>query len=271
MSVGWHASPHFPYSSATPRTWNCSSTAGAPSPRSFAQPQARPVSLPKTAFALLLARGASAFAPTAGRLEITRGRIGAVTATTAIAAAVIPSIDVLGAFENALIAVALGMAAWQLFVRPVPAVGWLATGFALRAALAVIEAGTYVTQLVPHDWSQAAGIRLFLAAQSSFDTGAEWVIALGCVLTLYRTIQHELTESNASLVQAQSVLQQLADRDPLTSLANRRALPAIFRRAYDVGATIVPVHGDAVAALKEADASMYRDKQRADTLRALTL
>src|SRR5262249_42174812 len=74
---------------------------------------------------------------------------------------------------------------------------------------------------------------------SSFDTGVEWVIALGCVLAIYSRIQHELTQSNADLLAAQEVLHRLADRDPLTSLENRRALPRIFRTAFPTGATIL--------------------------------
>src|SRR5207237_1347023 len=51
--------------------------------------------------------------------------------------------------------------------------------------------------------------------------------------------QGELTRSNADLLAAQSVLQQLADRDPMTGLANRRALPAIFRDVFTTGATLL--------------------------------
>jgi hypothetical protein len=80
---------------------------------------------------------------------------------------------------------------------------------------------------------------LFLASHSSFDTGAEWVIALGCVLTLYRTIQLELTQTNTDLLAAKEVLQELVDRDSLTGLANRRALPIILRESDTTGATIL--------------------------------
>jgi len=40
-------------------------------------------------------------------------------------------------------------------------------------------------------------------------------------------------------VAAQGVLQELVDRDPLTGLLNRRALPAVLRKAFDTGATII--------------------------------
>ncbi len=46
-------------------------------------------------------------------------------------------------------------------------------------------------------------------------------------------------QANESLIEAKNVLQQLADRDSLTGLANRRALPGVFRKSYDTGATIL--------------------------------
>jgi diguanylate cyclase (GGDEF)-like protein len=65
------------------------------------------------------------------------------------------------------------------------------------------------------------------------------VIALGCVLTLYRAIQGELTQSNRDLLAAKEVLQELVERDPLTGLANRRGLPAVLRGVFDTGATVL--------------------------------
>jgi diguanylate cyclase (GGDEF)-like protein len=206
--------------------------------------------LPKTLFVLLLASGAMQYI---GRQPLPAGgaTFAAVAAATGAAAAVIPSIDALGAFQSALVAAVLGTTAVVLFTRRAAA-AWLATGLGLRAALAVVEAATYVTQLVPNAWSQNQGIRTFLAAQSSFDTGAEWVIALGCVLTLYRSIQHDLMQSNERLREATNVLQQLADRDPLTGLENRRALPALFRQSYETGATIVFFDLDAFKAINDS-------------------
>ncbi|HEX7151137.1 MAG TPA: GGDEF domain-containing protein [Thermoanaerobaculia bacterium] len=48
-----------------------------------------------------------------------------------------------------------------------------------------------------------------------------------------------MTRSNRDLLDAQEVLQDLVDLDPLTGLANRRALPAVFRESSESGATIL--------------------------------
>ena len=75
----------------------------------------------------------------------------------------------------------------------------MAAGFALRAGLGVVEAVAYGAQLTRMPWLQEP-TGIFLAAHSSFDTGAEWVIALGCVLILYRTIQSDLITANVDLL-----------------------------------------------------------------------
>ena len=140
---------------------------------------------------------------------------------------------------SVVIGAALGTGAILLLVDRRPGFGWLAAGFFVRTMLAISEALAHGTRIVPNPWRDAKPVGFFLAAYSSFDTGAEWIIALGCVLILYRTIQQELVQSNADLVAAQGVLQELVDRDPLTGLLNRRALPAVLRKSFHSGATIL--------------------------------
>lgn len=80
---------------------------------------------------------------------------------------------------------------------------------------------------------------MFLGAHSSLDLAAEWLLALGGVLALARRAQQELQSANDGLLRVQEELRHLADRDPLTELANRRALPSAFRSVYDTGAAFV--------------------------------
>jgi diguanylate cyclase (GGDEF)-like protein len=157
----------------------------------------------------------------------------------AVGASLIPTLDWLGLVMSMVIGVALGAGAILLLVDRRPAYGWLAAGFSVRTMLAASEALAHASRIFPNPWRASKAVDFFLAAYSSFDTGAEWIIALGCVLILYRTIQQELVQSNADLVAAQSVLQELVDRDPLTGLLNRRALPGVLRKSFDTGATIL--------------------------------
>jgi diguanylate cyclase (GGDEF)-like protein len=192
----------------------------------------------KTMFVVLLALGAwNVWRRSPDPLH--RAVIVLVALYAAVSAFLLDSIDRIGIVQSAVIGILLGISALLLLVKRVPGSGWLAMGFTLRGALAIVEALAYGERLAGNPWIPTETLGLFLASHSSFDTGAEWVIALGCVLTLYRTIQLELTQTNTDLLAAKEVLQELVDRDSLTGLANRRALPIILRESFTTGASIL--------------------------------
>ena len=85
--------------------------------------------------------------------------------------------------------------------------------------------------LVPANW--------ILAAHYPLDTAAEWLVAMGFLIGVSVRTQQELRLANEQMLSAQSDLRRLADRDPLTSLVNRRALPEVFREVQPVGAMLV--------------------------------
>ena len=193
----------------------------------------------KTLFVVLLVCGASGFA----RVTILRWqpRLAAgVAAWAVVGALVFSSLDSMGFAQATLVLVLFSWSAYALLARSdVPSAGWLASGFIARATLGAGESLAHASQVITLPWSSWPNVPLFLASYSSFDAAAEWVIALGCVLMLNRTIQDELTRANTDLRAAQDVLQRIADRDPVTGLANRRALPAVFRDVYATGATLL--------------------------------
>jgi len=196
--------------------------------------------LTKTTFVVLLVRGAWGFLSGHRSARWLSPMLVLVAIYSAASAVVANTIDRIGTSESLVLTILFAAGAVILLRRSsAPGAGWLAFGFAARSLLALLEMAAHGSQLVPNAWSSSATVRFFLASYSSFDTGAEWVIALGCVLMVYRTIQHELTQTNADLLAAQEKLQQLADHDPLTGLSNRRALPGIMREAFSSGATIL--------------------------------
>ncbi|HYO75166.1 MAG TPA: GGDEF domain-containing protein [Thermoanaerobaculia bacterium] len=192
----------------------------------------------KTMFVVCLAIGAATFVL---RRVVPIGRtvVVSVALFAAGAAVALDSIALIGTVQSAAIALILGTGAAILFARGSDGSEWLATGFAARTLLAVAEMFAYITRIVPNRWSEAGFIDIVLASHSSFDTGAEWAIALGCVLMLHRKIQRELSDTNQELVAAKEVLQGLVDRDPLTGLPNRGALAGIYRSVFESGATIL--------------------------------
>lgn len=124
---------------------------------------------------------------------------------------------------------------------PVAGFRWLALGFLVRGGVAAIEGVAYFQQL--RAASPAGGLLSsltgrFLSISSSFDGGAEWLLALGCVLVSMHRTRLEVESSNRDLLSAQATLRDLADRDPLTGLLNRRAMPGVLRRVQPIGATI---------------------------------
>lgn len=194
----------------------------------------------KTMFVALLAIGAWTFVRgSLPRPAFLRWTTLAVAAYSLVGTFVFQTVNHIGMAGSVVMSVLFFAAAALLLVRKVAGAAWLAGGLTLRGVLALVAAAAYWTRIVPNPWSSSKTVGIFLASHSSYDTGAEWVIALGCVLTLYRTIQLELTRSNAELLAAQEVLQELVDRDPLTGLSNRRAMTSVLRESYATGATIL--------------------------------
>lgn len=190
----------------------------------------------KTAFVVLLAIGAYGFV--GGELKI-RHLFVVLAVGAAVAALMTRGINQVGVLQSAVTAVILSASAVLLLAKRAPGSGWLVVGFAARAALAAVETVAYASRVVPTRWSSSEATGIFLSSHSSLDAGAEWVIALGCVLVFYHTIQQELTRSNNDLLAAQSVLRELVEIDPLTGLANRRSLPPVLEDAVSTGATVL--------------------------------
>jgi diguanylate cyclase (GGDEF)-like protein len=156
-----------------------------------------------------------------------------------VAAILLDTIDLIGVVQSTVLCILLAAAALRLLGASGKALGWLCAGLGIRSLLALGEAVAYGMRIRGHGAAPGSAVGIYLSAQSSFDTAAEWLIALGCVLALYHRIQSELIAANGELTAAQQVLQQLADHDPLTGLANRRSVPAALAQAYGTGATIL--------------------------------
>lgn len=195
----------------------------------------------KLAFVLWLLQGVWTVARPGGRL-LTQQSIFTIVMTYGVAGGlVIPSLSVLGVVQHTVMGLLLLGGALTL-VREWRPIAWLAVGLCLRGALALVEAAAYwididmAGQFTPVLREQA---QWFLSASSSFDAGVEWFLALGCVLTVSERAQLELARTNRHLLEAQDNLRRLADRDPLTALDNRRALPDVFRSVQPDGAVVL--------------------------------
>jgi diguanylate cyclase (GGDEF)-like protein len=193
----------------------------------------------KMAFACLLVIGVLAFA---GRI-VRRRQVALVLLGClgygVFVAAVYRSINELGVLNAAASACILSLAVAVIVRTRPPGCSWLAAGFAVRAGFAVVESLAYQSQLVAIDWLPATLVGPYLAAHSSFDGAAEWMIVLGCVLTMYRIIAAELARSNGEISAAKERMRELAENDMLTGLANRRSLAPALQAARAQGASIL--------------------------------
>lgn len=192
----------------------------------------------KTLFLLLMLLGTLAFDHAALARRWLPGCVAVALLYALAGALTLDSISALGLSQSSLIAFVLLAAGIACARTAGGGMGWLGVGFALRGLLALAEATAY-------GWQHFAGrddlpgyVGTFLASHSSFDTGAEWVIALGCVLALAHRTHAELERSHAELHQAHHELQRVAERDPLTGLYNRRMLNSVFARMAARGGVV---------------------------------
>lgn len=197
----------------------------------------------KTAFTLLLMQGAWTMIRPGSRLFTTRALTIGI-ATYAIAATfLLRDIPSIGIVQHSIIGTTLVVFAIVLLRTRAEGVTWLISGIALRGALGLAEAFAYIIQMAQPDTGRFAGwgpfAGSFVSVSSSFDTGSEWLLVLGCVLAVSDRGRRALEASHHRLVLAQDDLRRLADRDPLTGAINRRALGEIFRDVRANGALLL--------------------------------
>jgi diguanylate cyclase (GGDEF)-like protein len=198
----------------------------------------------KTVYVWLLLRGALELCARRPRWLSTRVMVPAVVVFALLGALFFANtLDRLGVSESAIISVGFGVAALALLRSRAAGSAWLVVGFSVRSVLAAFECAAYLVRMIsqaqPDPSSFLASAGTLLAVHTSFDTGTEWLIALGCVFAVSDRAQRELRQANAGLMSAQADLRRVADRDPLTALVNRRTLPEVLRTVQPHGAMLI--------------------------------
>ena len=197
----------------------------------------------KLVYVWLLGRGALEFCGARPRLIEPRAMIPSIAAVCVIAVFVLTTRDRLGLISQFVIAAGFGTAAVAIWRSGGPSTSWLAMAFAQRALLAAVEAWAYGVNVaiesvfVEPTFSVPAS--RILAAHYALGIGAEWLLAMGMVIAVSARTQRDLQIANQRMEAAQSDLRRLVDRDPLTGLANRRALPEVLRSVQPEGAVLI--------------------------------
>jgi diguanylate cyclase (GGDEF)-like protein len=227
----------------------------------------------KTASVLLLVQGALAMRQPGARWLSTRELTGVSLATALVGMLFLATVGRVGIAVQGPMGVLFLLCGVNLLRGRVELTRWLGVGFLLRGSFALVEAAAYLADSLPAGTltaEQARLIQLFLGSHSAIDVVGEWLLALGGVLAITRRTQNEMESANADLRTVQDQLRNLADRDPLTSLANRRALAVAFRSVYDEGAALVFLDLDAFKIINDTMGHAVGDaclRRFADALR----
>jgi diguanylate cyclase (GGDEF)-like protein len=197
----------------------------------------------KATFVLLLIEGAWMMMHPGARLFSSRQLSAGVFAYSIGGAVITGDIVSIGILQHSVMGLVLVGFAIVMWRSASEGLLWLAASIGLRGALGLAEALAYLMQANPPQSGFLArhveSAALFVSASSLFDTAAEWLIVLGCVLVYADRARRQLQHANHDLVMAQMDLRRLADRDPLTALVNRRSLPEIFRSVQPHGALLL--------------------------------
>lgn len=199
----------------------------------------------KNVYVWLLLRGTIEFQSSRPRALHARNVVPVIIAVSIASIWFVTTRDRLGFVSQGIIGVVFLYGAWSLVGARVAAAEWVVIALAGRALLALAESAAYginmlglsadqqtaAAFLVPANW--------ILAAHYPLDTAAEWLLAMGFFIGVSVRAQRDLSVANDQMLSAQADLRRLADRDPLTSLVNRRALPEVFREVQPTGAVFV--------------------------------
>lgn len=197
----------------------------------------------KFTYVWLLSRGALEFCGTRPRLMTARTMAPAIAAICIVSVFLLTTLDRLGLISQVVIAAGFAAAAVDTWRSRAPSASWLAMAFGQRALLSAIEAVAYGVNVAGEGGAVGATFAVpanaVLAAHFSLSTGAEWLLAMGMVIATAARTQRDLQNANIRMEAAQSDLRRLVDRDPLTGLANRRALPEVLRSVQPEGAVLI--------------------------------
>ena len=181
----------------------------------------------KSVYVWLHVRGAYEFLGRRPRFADSKQIVPAIVAMCVIAIFVVTTRDRLGVVSQLIIAGGFATGTMALLRGGPSGSSWLITAFASQALLAAAEATASVVQLT--------GASTFY----SLDVGVQSLLAMGMVIAIDARAQRELEAANSQMIEAQAGQRRLADRDPLTGLANRRALPEVLRAVQPHGAQLI--------------------------------
>jgi diguanylate cyclase (GGDEF)-like protein len=195
----------------------------------------------KCVYVWLHVRGAFEFVGRWPRLLDGRQIVPVIAGLCVVAIFAITTRDRLGVVSQLIMTAGFAAGTMALLRSGTPGSSWLAIAFVARTLLSAAEAAAYGVNLTAgiSEAMFAVPANAILAAHYSLDIGVQWLLAMGMVIAIDARKQRELETANLQMIEAQAGLRRLVDRDPLTGLANRGALPEVFRSVQPDGALLI--------------------------------
>ncbi len=212
----------------------------------------------KTAFAALLLAGARYHAqPGMGIAVPVRPVALLLLGWGAVVGLLVPALEHGRLAQALVVATLVGIAAVTVLHRPrTPRSRWLGAAMAVEAVLFL----HYVPLLAPSLWGAPVLDPGHFFLSALLETGAEALVALASLVALQGTVLASLHHLNQELEESQARLRHLIDVDPLTGLANRRALRPALQLARQTGAAIIVLDVDDFKAINDTHGHLVGDE-----------
>jgi diguanylate cyclase (GGDEF)-like protein len=190
----------------------------------------------KTAFAVLMVSGARNHVRPGAEPHIRAAPLTILVAVWSVAVSALARQLVVAQFaQSVMVGLVLAAGAWIVLRNPRSQVSrWLGFAFLLQSAVFLCYAVILSPILV-----NAPILTSKMAYTSFLDAWVELVLALSCLAAIVDRSEEQLRYANRELLESQDRLSQMVDTDPLTRLANRRAMRPIMDRATAAGAALI--------------------------------
>jgi len=137
--------------------------------------------------------------------------------------------------QSVMVGVVFAAGGWIVLRRPrSPVSRWLGWAFLLQSSVFLF----YAVAMAPTLFDRPILIR-FMPFTSFLDAWIEMILALSCLAAVADRSEDQLRYANRELLESQDRLSLMVDTDPLTRLANRRAMRPFMDRATSTGAALI--------------------------------
>lgn len=190
----------------------------------------------KTAFAVLMVSGARKHVRPGSEPHIRPWPLAILITVWSVAIGILARQLVVAQFaQSVMIAVVLAAGGWIVLRKPRSrASRWLGMAFIFQSGVFFF----YGMAMAPVIVNRPILIS-FMPFTSFFDAWVELILALSCLAVVADRSEEQLRYANRELLESQERLSQMVDSDPLTGLANRRAMRPFMDRATGSGATLI--------------------------------